>query len=71
MTIENTGEMLKYGETIHPDTRYSQAELDRYNADMEIIISGTKQEIHQWQHEMNESYRMENGDYPSLTKNGW
>lgn len=53
----NTGEVLKYGESIHPSTRYSIAQLDEWNADMVILREGSKSDIHIWQHEMNEIYK--------------
>ena len=38
----DTGEILKFGETLNPDTRYSQSFLNNNNATMKILESGSK-----------------------------
>ncbi len=68
---KDTGEVLKYGETLNPNTRYSQTYLDANNAKMEIITSGSKLDIHYWQHIQIENYYLEYGKLPGLNKSFW
>ena len=51
--------------------RYSQAELDRYNADMYIQVQGSKREIHNWQHEKILDYMYVTDQHPLLNKSLW
>ena len=67
----NTNEILKFGETIHPATRYSKSYLDANNAKMIIMEQGNKLDIHHWQHEMNEYYHYKYFEYPALNRSGW
>ena len=71
LTDRDSGAILKYGESLDPTHRYSQSYLDSVNADMEVIVSGTKADIHFWQHNMNEQYKSIYGEYPPLCKRGW
>lgn len=66
-----TNGILKFGETIHPTTRYSQNYLDTNNANMIILEQGSKLDIHLWQHDMNEYYFNKYNEYPSLNSGGW
>ncbi len=68
---KKTGKILKYGESISPETRYTQTELDSYNAKMEILVSGSKAEIHQWQHDQINAYKNKYGQRPPLNKSDW
>lgn len=63
--------MLKYGETIHPETRYSQTYLNNLNADVNILAQGTKREMHYWQHDQILNYISKYGVYPPMNFNGW
>ena len=67
----NTNEILKFGETIHPTTRYSKSYLDANNANMMILEQGNKLDIHLWQHDMNEYYFYKYNEYPPLNNGGW
>ncbi len=67
----DTNEILKFGETIYPNSRYSQKYLDDNNAVMKILETGDKEYIHNWQHDMNEYIRQRYGSYPRLSKKGW
>ena len=67
----NTSEILKFGETVHPTTRYSQRYLDANNANMKILEQGNKLDIHLWQHDMNEYYFYKYKEYPPLNGGGW
>lgn len=68
---KNTGEILKYGETINPSSRYTQSYLNENNARMEVITSGDKVEIHNWQHEQILCYKRQYGVRPLLNKSDW
>lgn len=38
---KDTREILKFGETLYPDTRYTQKYLDSVNAEMSVLESGS------------------------------
>ena len=63
---KDTNEILKFGETLYPDTRYSQQFLEENNAVMKILISGSKEEVHYWQYDMNKYYYDKYNEWPSL-----
>ena len=69
--VDSMGNILKFGETINPKTRYSKAYLTKNNATMKILVYGSKRDIHFWQHDMNEYYYYKYGVYPPLNKRGW
>jgi hypothetical protein len=56
-----TGEVLKYGETTRGKARYSQKQLEEMNAVMVFEASGTKTEMHQWQHDRILEYQAQHG----------
>lgn len=62
----DTNEILKFGETLYPDTRYSQSYLDANNAKMIILEQGNKADIHYWQYDMNNYIKEKYGEYPPL-----
>lgn len=68
---KDTGDILKFGETLHPESRYSQNYLDSNNALMKILDEGTKVDIHLWQHDMNMYYYQKYGEFPKLNSEGW
>lgn len=68
---KDTGEILKFGETLYPDTRYSKSYLESINAEMKILESGSKTDIHYWQYDMNKYYTDKYDAYPPLNSNGW
>lgn len=68
---KDTGEVLKYGESITPDTRYTKKYLESINAKMEIMTSGTKLDIHNWQHDMIREYFNKNGIRPPANLSDW
>ena len=68
---KDTNEILKFGETLYPDSRYSQNFLDKNNAKMIIMEQGSKADIHYWQHDMNEYYFNKYDEYPPLNSKGW
>ena len=67
---KDTREILKFGETIHPNTRYTQEFLEKNNATMKILDSGSKEYIHNWQYDMNSYYKWKYGSYPPLNSKG-
>lgn len=68
LTDKDTGEILKFGESINPDTRYSKGYLEDHNATMTILDQGSKLDMHLWQHDMNEYYKYKYGVYPPLNR---
>lgn len=68
---KNTGEILKFGETLYPNTRYSKSYLESINAQMNVLVSGSKYDIHMWQHQQIVNYLGENAVLPPLNKTGW
>ena len=68
---KNTREILKFGETLYPNTRYTQSELNSVNAEMFVLESGSKSDIHYWQYDMNEYYFHMYKEYPPMNSCGW
>lgn len=68
---KDTNEILKFGETLYPDTRYSKNYLEQNNAVMKVLESGSKDYIHDWQHTMNMYFKDKYGNFPTLNKGGW
>ena len=68
---KGTDTILKFGETLYPDTRYSQKFLESINAKMKILEQGSKMDIHYWQHDMIMYYFNKYGEFPPLNKGGW
>ncbi len=68
---DSLNNILKFGETINPSTRYSKTYLTQHDATMNILVTGSKIDIHLWQHDMNEYYYYKYGEYPPLNKRGW
>ena len=65
---KDTNEILKFGETLYPDTRYSQSYLEQNNAVMKVLDLGSKEYIHDWQHTMNMYFKDKYGEFPKLNK---
>ncbi|RWA46536.1 hypothetical protein B0X04_19160, partial [Yersinia pestis] len=51
MRDRDFGDVTKYGETTQGEKRYSQKYLDENNVDMFFEASGSKKDMHAWQHE--------------------
>ena len=67
-----TGEILKYGETTLGTRRYTGKYLEEHNAEMVFETSGTKREMHQWQHERIGEYKdAHSGQRPPLNQSDW
>ena len=67
----DTNEILKYGESIKGTKRYTNKFYEDNNCYMDIITSGSKREIHQWQHEQIVNYVSKHGKKPPLNKSLW
>ncbi len=72
----NTGEVVKFGESIDPAHRYTKKFLNGENPigtplDMTVVISGTKRDIHIWQHEQILDFYEVVGELPKLNKSKW
>lgn len=68
---KNTREILKFGETLYPNTRYTQNELNSVDAEMFVLESGSKSDIHYWQYDMKWYIKEKYNSFPPLTKEGW
>ncbi len=68
---KDTNEILKFGESLYPDSRYTQGYLEENNAIMKILDYGSKLDIHLWQHDLNEYFFDKYGEYPSQNSKGW
>ena len=68
----DTDEVLKFGETILGPRRYSKTFLDKHNARMRFEVSGSKKEMHDWQHEKILEYKATHGGKrPPLNKSDY
>jgi len=68
---KETGEILKFGETINPKYRYTKEFYKVNNAYMKIVKEGTKIDIHKWQHEQIVKFIKKHGRLPRLNKSEW
>ena len=69
---KHNDEILKYGETLYPETRYSKSYLEQNNVLMTVLESGSKEYIHNWQYDMNKYYEYKYDEFPPLLKSkGW
>ena len=76
LSDKTTGEVVKFGESINPAHRYTKKFLNGDNPinkplDMTVVISGTKREVHLWQHEQIVDYYESVGKLPALNKSRW
>ena len=65
---KGTNRILKYGETTRGVKRYTQKFYKANNAYMDMVKSGTKREMHAWQHKMIEGYTYIMGERLPLNK---
>lgn len=69
---KDTNEILKFGETLYPETRYSKSYLEQNNAVMKVLESESKEYIHYWQYDMNKYFEYMYDEFPPLLKSkGW
>ena len=76
LSDKTTGEVVKFGESINPAHRYTQKFLNGENPinaplDMTVVVSGTKRDIHIWQHEQIADFYETVGELPKLNKSKW
>ena len=69
--IDKNNNVLKYGESKNPLTRYSQKWLDKHEYSVQIKVAGTKHGVHEWQHDMIENYTLISGGRPKLNRSLW
>ncbi|MBN1795294.1 MAG: hypothetical protein JW804_01345 [Sedimentisphaerales bacterium] len=69
---KSNSEVLKYGETTLSEQRYSQKYLRGIDSRMKFEASGTKRQMHQWNHDMILKYKSSHGGMrPPLNKSDW
>ncbi|MFV0394092.1 MAG: RHS repeat-associated core domain-containing protein [Coprobacillaceae bacterium] len=68
---KETGEILKFGESIDPNNRYTQSFLNSKNANMAVVNYGSKVEVHNWQNMQINNYFDVHGHLPPLNNNFW
>ncbi|MCR5607527.1 MAG: hypothetical protein K6G26_00505 [Lachnospiraceae bacterium] len=68
---KDTNEILKFGESLTPNSRYTKGYLNDNNAKMIVMEQGNKAEIHDWQHKLNDYHKKRYGEFPPLNKGGW
>ena len=70
--VDKEGNILKYGETTQGESRYSRKWLKEHNAVIWFKESGTKAEMHEWQHQQILEYKKTHGGQrPPWNKNDW
>ncbi|WP_286184701.1 RHS repeat-associated core domain-containing protein [Pantoea sp. Cy-639] len=73
LRYEEDHSVLKYGETTMGKRRYTEEYLKKNNAYMQEEVSGTKREMHAWQHEKILEYKAadKEGRRPPLNKSDY
>lgn len=71
--VNRNNDIMKFGETINPKTRYSQKFLNQNGYSIKILVNGRKADIHYWQYDMNNYYCKKYMKYPPeiKSKRGW
>ena len=69
--IDKNNNIVKYGESKNPLTRYSSKWLDEHGYRVQIKVAGTKRGVHEWQHDMIENYALISGARPPRNKSLW
>ena len=69
--LDKNNNIVKYGESANPLTRYSQKWLDEHEYTVQIKVAGTKRGVHEWQHYMIENYTFLSGARPEKNKSLW
>jgi hypothetical protein len=67
----DTGAIGKFGETINPNTRYTKKWLRENNLYMQVEMSGTKLETHEWQHQSILDFKEMTSTTPLFNKTNW
>ena len=66
--IDKDNNIVKYGESKNPLTRYSQKWLDEKGYRVQIKVVGTKRGVHEWQSDMIKNYAIVSGARPLENK---
>ncbi len=69
--IDKNNNVVKYGESKNPLTRYTKKWLADNKLRVQIKVAGTKRGVHEWQHYMIENYTLISGSRPELNKSLW
>ncbi len=69
--IDKDKNILKFGETIHPNKRYTKKYLRENQYRMIVLEQGSKIDMHLWQNDLNMYYKFKYGVFPPLNKRGW
>jgi hypothetical protein len=69
--LNKDNEIMKFGETINPNRRYTKKFLNEKGYTMNVLTSGTKLDIHYWQYDMNMYYKEKYNIFPPENKRGW
>ena len=69
--IDKNNNIVKYGESKNPLTRYSQKWLDENGYRVQIKVAGTKRGVHEWQHDMIVNYAIISGARPRRNYSFW
>ena len=67
----DTHEIMKFGETTRGTKRYTKKFYAENNVYMDIMESGSKYDMHYWQHEKILEYTRRNGHRPPWNKSNW
>lgn len=67
----DTNDIMKYGETTRGTKRYTNKFYRENNVYMDILESGTKREMHTWQHLKIIEYFNTYGELPPMNKSFW
>ena len=67
----DTLEVMKYGETTRGTKRYTKKFYEENNVHMEIMETGSKREMHMWQHYKILDYKEKYGKRPIWNKSDW
>ena len=62
--IDKNNNIVKYGESKNPLTRYSKSWLAKHEYRVQIKVAGTKRGVHEWQHDMILNYTLISGGRP-------
>ena len=66
--IDKDNNIVKYGESKNPLTRYSQKWLDEKGYRVQVKVVGTKRGVHEWQSDMIKNYAIVSGARPLENK---
>ena len=71
MRKNGTDEIMKFGETTRGVKRYSKKFYIKNEVYMDIMVRGSKYDMHIWQHDQIIIYTQKNGIRPPWNKSNW